>query len=62
MDTIFFHPLQCPYCGEWIELQVDSSAGEQAYVEDCSVCCRPIEVRLVSAGGTWQVEAQRDDD
>ena len=23
---------------------LDTSAGEQTYVEDCEVCCRPIEV------------------
>ena len=37
----------CPYCGEPIELLVDDSAGEQQYVEDCSVCCRPIVVTVV---------------
>ena len=34
----------CPYCGEMIELLIDCSAGSQQYIEDCSVCCRPIEV------------------
>jgi hypothetical protein len=38
--------LHCPYCGEAFETQVDTSAGSQRYVEDCAVCCRPIEVRL----------------
>ena len=37
----------CPYCGEPIELLVDDSAGDQQYVEDCSVCCRPIVVTVV---------------
>lgn len=37
---------QCPYCGERIELLVDTSIAEQAYVEDCAVCCRPINVLL----------------
>lgn len=38
--------IQCPYCGEIIALAVDDSAGEQHYIEDCQVCCRPIEVAL----------------
>lgn len=38
--------IDCPYCGEQIELIVDDSAGEQQYVEDCSVCCRPINVEV----------------
>ncbi len=37
-------PVQCPYCGEAIELLVDASAGPAAYVEDCPVCCRPMQV------------------
>ena len=36
----------CPYCGEPIELLLDVSEGDQSYVEDCSVCCRPIEVSV----------------
>ena len=39
--------IQCPYCGETIELLVDDSAGAQRYIEDCQVCCRPIEVAVV---------------
>ena len=38
--------IQCPYCGETIEVLVDESAGEQQYIEDCSVCCRPIEIAV----------------
>ena len=25
---------------------MDLSAGSQSYVEDCAVCCRPIEIAL----------------
>ncbi len=38
--------VDCPYCGEGIELVVDYSVGAQEYVEDCSVCCRPMVVRV----------------
>jgi hypothetical protein len=24
---------------------LDTSVGKQTYIEDCEVCCRPIEVR-----------------
>ncbi len=43
LESILIH---CPYCGEAFESQADTSAGSQHYVEDCAVCCRPIEVRL----------------
>lgn len=36
--------IACPYCGESIELIIDDSVDHQRYVEDCSVCCRPINV------------------
>jgi hypothetical protein len=55
--------IDCPYCGERIELLIDCSAGSQEYVEDCQVCCRPMEVRVrVKAQGIPAVEARREDD
>jgi hypothetical protein len=37
--------VHCPACGEAIALAIDTSAGdEQEYVEDCAVCCRPMDV------------------
>lgn len=62
MDPLFSEQVQCPYCGELISLWLDSSGGDQAYVEDCSVCCRPIEVHLSLVAGNWLLEVQRDDD
>ncbi len=38
--------IHCPYCGESFETTIDLSAGSQRYIEDCAVCCRPIEVFL----------------
>jgi hypothetical protein len=52
----------CPYCGEQLDMVLDASAGEQRYVEDCAVCCRPIECRLLAAGDGWQLELRRDDE
>lgn len=34
----------CPFCGESISLLVDLSAGAQSYIEDCQVCCRPMQI------------------
>ena len=39
------HFFTCPYCWEEISFVLDLSAGEQTYIEDCEVCCRPIQVR-----------------
>jgi hypothetical protein len=34
----------CPYCGEEISMVLDLSVRRQSYVEDCEVCCKPIEI------------------
>ncbi|MGI9200002.1 MAG: CPXCG motif-containing cysteine-rich protein [Woeseiaceae bacterium] len=34
--------IDCPYCGESLDVLVDMSEVGQSYVEDCQVCCRPI--------------------
>jgi len=55
--------IDCPYCGERIELVVDCSAGDQDYIEDCQVCCQPITIHVtVSEEGLPQVDVRRDDD
>jgi hypothetical protein len=44
--------LQCPYCGEPVELDVEPwGPHAETYTEDCPVCCRP-----------WRVQVQRDGD
>ena len=35
--------VQCPYCWESFSLLIDGSVESQEYVEDCEVCCRPID-------------------
>lgn len=55
--------LHCPYCGEPIELLIDDSAGDQRYIEDCQVCCRPITVVVtLDDGGAPQVYASAEDE
>lgn len=39
-----FVTVQCPHCGEAFETAVDVSVGSFQYVEDCQVCCQPIEL------------------
>src|SRR5437879_12890933 len=49
-----FVAVRCPYCGERLETLVDLTADEPAYVEDCEVCCRPIEFLVErDDGGTF---------
>ena len=44
--SLQFHVVECPYCGEHFETPVDTSAGSARYVEDCQICCHPIDFRL----------------
>ena len=41
------HFFQCPYCWEKISVLLDPSVSDQQYIEDCGICCRPIEIRAV---------------
>ena len=34
----------CPYCWQQISMVLDTSVENQTYVEDCEVCCQPIEI------------------
>jgi len=56
--------LSCPYCGEPFELFLEPSEAAQRYVEDCSVCCRPVDVNIHPSGRNDSVEVilLRDDE
>ncbi|MEP6602652.1 MAG: CPXCG motif-containing cysteine-rich protein [Spartobacteria bacterium] len=41
----------CPHCGEVFPLQIDTSVREQTFIEDCTVCCRPITLTVRCAPG-----------
>ena len=45
MDQIE-HAFACPYCNAPISMLLDPSVPRQTYVEDCEVCCNPIEVTV----------------
>lgn len=42
MNELEARKVQCPYCGETIDILIDGSIPDQNYIEDCQVCCRPI--------------------
>jgi hypothetical protein len=50
-----FVAFQCPWCAERLEVRVEVSAGEQSYVEDCQVCCKPMELAVeVAENGAFR--------
>ncbi len=55
--------IACPYCGETIEIVVDCSVESQSYIEDCGVCCRPINLTVtVDEEGIPSVDASSEDE
>jgi len=61
MEPLQTLPLQCPYCGETIEVLVDCSVGDQEYIEDCQVCCEPMVVTVsVEPSAAAYVTARRE--
>jgi len=47
----------CPHCGEIISVLLDLSTPDQEYIEDCEVCCHPIEITYeIGADGEIEFE------
>jgi len=49
--------IQCPHCGEIITTTADTSQGDYSTIEDCEVCCAPMNLEVVCEAG--QVEEVR---
>ena len=45
MHDLIEKDIGCPYCGERINLLIDPQEIGQQYIEDCPVCCQPIEMK-----------------
>jgi hypothetical protein len=43
--------IECPYCGESFTISVDTSQGDFTMIEDCTVCCRPMNIDLQCSPG-----------
>ncbi|MDH5407833.1 MAG: CPXCG motif-containing cysteine-rich protein [Gammaproteobacteria bacterium] len=56
--------VHCPYCGESFVTLVDTSAGNQQYIEDCQVCCSPIlfDIDLSADGELQTVNTKQDNE
>lgn len=43
--------VQCPYCGEMFPCRLDATEGTNSMIEDCVVCCHPIQFVVECDGG-----------
>ncbi|GAA0202383.1 CPXCG motif-containing cysteine-rich protein [Kangiella japonica] len=60
MNQLIEKDISCPYCGETITVLIDDSVPHQEYIEDCQVCCRPIEFVVSVMDREVKVEISTD--
>jgi len=46
-----FAEFLCPWCCETIGTAIDLTDGSRSWIEDCAVCCRPMQVSIEVDGG-----------
>jgi len=58
MDILVETEIQCPHCGELYGTMIDTSQGDLSTIEDCPVCCRPIQLEIhCTPGEVFGVES-----
>jgi len=63
LNQLIDKSIGCPYCGETIKVLIDSSDMDQKYIEDCQVCCKPINFLVFeSVTGEIDVSVYSEDD
>lgn len=40
--------IQCPYCWQEIEIEIDCTLQNQEYIENCQICCKPITLKITT--------------
>ena len=45
------YTFQCPHCWQMITVLLDPSVSGQTYIQDCEVCCNPIEISYTLCEG-----------
>jgi transcription elongation factor Elf1 len=57
-EPVIEWPYACPHCWEENVVLIDMVSPPASLIEDCRVCCRPIELQIsVSAQGVDEVLA-----
>lgn len=54
----------CPYCWERIDVPLETGPGNHEFIEDCSVCCQPILMRVAIGldGELQHIESARENE
>jgi len=51
MEILLSAEIACPHCGEIFETTIDSSQRSHSTIEDCPVCCRPMQLDVACEPG-----------
>lgn len=63
MESLIQETVDCPYCGESLEVLIDQEEIGQHYIEDCQVCCKPITFVIgVDSGGNLLVSVRDENE
>jgi len=63
MDSLKWLVISCPYCGEQLDVSADCSVDYQQYIEDCQVCCRPMQLSVsVDEDDNVRIDARHEDE
>ncbi|MEH6591403.1 MAG: CPXCG motif-containing cysteine-rich protein [Halioglobus sp.] len=63
MESLIQQTVDCPYCGESLEVLIDQEEIGQHYIEDCQVCCKPITFVIgVDSGGSLLVSVRDENE
>ena len=62
MDSELESHFTCPYCWQKISMILETGYGSQKYIEDCEVCCQPIEIEYsVEDGSIANIEVKKSE-
>jgi transcription elongation factor Elf1 len=50
-DLLVDRIISCPHCAEPMSILIDLSAGAQTYIEDCQICCQPMQIGYDTCDG-----------
>jgi len=58
MNAVVEIEVQCPHCGELFATMADTSQGSYETIEDCQVCCSPMQLKIeCEPGEVFSVES-----
>ena len=63
MTDLHERTIDCPYCGEPLEVLLNEEEAGQEYIEDCQVCCKPIVFSVfITFNGDLDVSVRDEND